>query len=288
MLAVSLLVVAVASVGGGFCLGWKAAGRPRLWPALGVGVAVFELAWIAAHDLTDWTDRPVIYWHDWGFFEPVPRVLGLFALLGICLRNLRLQLMRGLLALIAASFAVWTVLAMGSPILLRSQLAHLNSDAAGPGPVMQTAGWSCSAAAGATLLGRYGVPASERRVAELAHTEPLTGTDDLNLWRALEILALPHGLQPRLRHHLSAREAATLHTPCLFGYQLYFGLLHTAVLVGIHGDRFEVEDPLTGRDTWSRSDFEKRWVGDAIELHRGALDSPATRGRGRPGSAPEG
>ena len=266
MLPLATLLCALLAVSAGLLLGWRIAARPRLWPPVALAAVAFVALWLYAHYLTDWPCR-FVPWRDWCFFERVPLVFSIFVILGICLRSLQdRRLLRVALATIAVLFAAHSVLDIGSPLIFRSALAALDSDAAGRGPVSQTTGWSCSAAAGATFLRLHAIPASERQVAELAGTSPLTGTDDLGLCRAIEILGEPRGLRPRLRAGLGQADLPTLRRPCLFGYRLSFTVWHTAVLVSSQGDRLEVEDPLLGRDTWTREDFLRKWVGTAVEL----------------------
>lgn len=170
-LQASTLVVALASVGGGSCLGWRAGGNNRIWKAAGILTAAFLVLWFVAHFRTDWSYR-VVPWREYVFYERGPLAFGVLFLVGICLRRAPRRLLRWLLGITGAIFGIHSVLAIGSPLIFRAAVQRLDADSSGSGPVAQSTGWSCGAAAAATFLRLHGVSASEREVAMLAGASP--------------------------------------------------------------------------------------------------------------------
>jgi predicted double-glycine peptidase len=239
---------------------------PRTSNIAGLLCVAVIAAWIVTQWCTDLSYR-LIPWHEYVFYQRAWLVLAICVLIAICYRQSR-RLVRLVLGTLVCCFIAYSVFDMGAPVLLRSCVERLDDDRQGAGPVSQTSGWSCGAAATATLLRLNGVPASERQVAELAGTSPIEGTDIRGAARAVEILGGAQGLVPHLRIGLPARDIAILRTPCTFEYKLYPTLWHVAVMMSIDGDIVDVEDPLLGRDKWTKEQLAEKWVGTTMEIER--------------------
>ena len=266
MLAASTLIVAIAATLGGLALGWRVGARRRTWLPVAVVVVAFIALWFATHQLSDLAYR-LITWRDYVFFQRASLTFAVLVLAGLCLRNLKLRLVRALFAFIALAFSVHSILDLGSPALFRAAVERLDADKSSLQPVSQSSGWSCGAASTATFLRLHGIPASEREVALLAGTSPIMGTDTIGDCRAIAILGAPYGLRPRMRTRLTATDVDTVRAPCVFEWRMCTGVWHVAVLAAIRGDTVEVEDPLYGHDIWTRQEFLDKWVGTVIEAH---------------------
>lgn len=223
--------------------------------------------WLYAHLWSDLACRAV-HWREYFLYERVSLVFAILLVLAVGLRNIERRLMRGLVLGIALLFAGHEVLGMGSPALFAGAVAALDPGDGSLAPVSQSTGWSCGAAATATLLRMNGVNAGEREVALLAASSPVLGTDDRGMCRAIEIIGAPEGLRSRMRMRLRADDLPQVSLPCLFGYKLYPTVWHMAVLVEIQGDKFVIEDPLLGRCVWTREEFLRKWTREVVDAVR--------------------
>jgi len=261
------LIAALVAVVGGWLLGWRLGARRRAWvPASFVAVAVIAL-WIVSEYVTDWS---VVWapWREYFYFERVPLVLAVFVLLAICRRNVERPLLRPLVVAVGLVFAVHSVLGISGHWVFSPLVGRLDASEDTLQPISQTSGWSCSAAAGATLLRLHGIHTSEREVARLAGTSPIEGTSRGGLCRAIDILGADKGLRPRLRVGLEPTQIDEIAVPCVFAYKLYTTVWHSAVLVETEGDTFQIEDPLMGSMTWTREEFLSKWIGEVTEILR--------------------
>jgi hypothetical protein len=127
----------------------------------------------------------------------------------------------------------------------------------------QTSGYSCSAASAAMLLHRHGISATEREMAELSVTSngglAGGGTTESGLMRGLR-LKLGGMKIPRI----DRPTYASLPTPSIVGLKLSPRLSHSIVVVTVTTTEVKVLDPLYGRGTLRRSEFERDWLGSAI------------------------
>jgi hypothetical protein len=131
------------------------------------------------------------------------------------------------------------------------------------GVCLQTASYSCGAAAAASFLYYYGVPATEREMAELCCTRSgglgLAGTSDAGLLRGLR-----RKLDGRLSVQIARQRYEELSTPSLVPIEVYPGLYHCILLWRVDPELVHIIDPRYGRATLSRSGFEEMWTGSAI------------------------
>ncbi|MEQ8822199.1 MAG: hypothetical protein RLY93_18345 [Sumerlaeia bacterium] len=154
------------------------------------------------------------------------------------------------------------------------------------GIVRQTSTDTCSAAAGATLLGLHGVEATEADVAALALTKERRGTRSLGLYRGLKIAVDGDPLRVRYRRisggdllgqGLPAITAVGLPKRGLTAEQRAFadtyswepGVWHDVLVKGPDPERAGrvlVADPDFGLESWPREHFDALYQGFAIWL----------------------
>lgn len=127
----------------------------------------------------------------------------------------------------------------------------------------QTSGYSCTAAAAVMLLHRHGIAATEREMAELCVTNnggvAGGGTTESGLMRGLR-LKLAGTKEPRIVRP----EFDAIPTPSIVGVRLNPWLSHSVVLLEVSPREVKVLDPLYGRGTLWRVNFERDWLGSAV------------------------
>jgi hypothetical protein len=193
--------------------------------------------------------------------------LFLLLLLGVAWKAGRRYAGRPLL-IIAAGLAFTVLLVtVSAPLAWRCFGQRLQAnypDASGM--IQQKTGMTCAPASAAMLLHRYKVRVSEGQMAEGAGTNPLIGTDEFALARAMERVAAARNLRATARrlHYEAARQLA-----CPFvAYVRRPGIGGHAILV-IEADPTSVTtaDPLFGTtEKMTRTAFEEEWSGVAIWL----------------------
>ena len=131
----------------------------------------------------------------------------------------------------------------------------------------QTSGYSCSPAAAAMLLHQAGVSATEKEMAELCITHAgnssVAGTSDCGVMRGLRLK-----MEGRGRPVISTPAYEQLTVPAIVAIKIHDRLSHSIVVVKVGPDEVKVLDPLYGRGTIPRGQFERDWKGIAIHLER--------------------
>lgn len=127
---------------------------------------------------------------------------------------------------------------------------------------LQSSASTCGPASAATILKRFGLPASEAVLARDAHTSA-SGTEIWYLVRTLR----QRGLQCQFRTRLV--DWSAVRPPAIVGVTLPgTGSGHFVALLGANGSRYEVADPLTGRHVIEPLDLRATHVftGFAVEV----------------------
>ena len=131
----------------------------------------------------------------------------------------------------------------------------------------QTSGYSCSAATAAMLLHQSGIPATEQEMAELCVTRcgnsSLAGTSDSGAMRGLRLKMAGQG-----RPVISTPGYHQLRAPAMVAIRIHERMSHSILVVRVDPDQVKVIDPLYGRGTIPRGQFERDWKGIAINLQR--------------------
>jgi predicted double-glycine peptidase len=151
--------------------------------------------------------------------------------------------------------------------ILTSQPHQLTGRVDDRGICHQTSGYSCSAASAVMLLHQAGVPATEQEMAELCVTRPggtiVSGTSDSGAMRGLRLKMAGRG-----RPVISTPAYDQLTAPAMVAIAISNQISHSIVVVKVEADQVKVIDPLYGRGTISRRQFERDWKGIAITLER--------------------
>jgi len=129
----------------------------------------------------------------------------------------------------------------------------------------QTSGYSCSAASAVMLLHQAGIPSTEKEMAELCVTRAgnssVAGTSDVGAMRGLRVKMAGRG-----RPVISTPSYGQLRAPAMVAIKIHDRLSHSIVVVKVEPDQVKVIDPLYGRGTIPRGQFERDWKGIAITL----------------------
>ncbi len=127
----------------------------------------------------------------------------------------------------------------------------------------QTSGYSCTAASAVMLLHRHGVAATEREMAELCVTSngglAGGGTTESGLMRGLRLK-----LDGRKSARIGCPAVDALPTPSIVPIRLNPTLSHSIVVVEVRPAEVKILDPLYGRGTLSRAEFERDWLKSAV------------------------
>ncbi|MCC9609719.1 cysteine peptidase family C39 domain-containing protein [Blastopirellula sp. JC732] len=150
------------------------------------------------------------------------------------------------------------------------------------GICFQTTQKTCSAACAATLLGQYGLPASEQEMAELCFTRK--GTSWKGIYRGLKLKTAGTDLQVNA-DKISFEQLAKLDRPVLIqvGIQQWEaignahgieaeegwtpGTMHSVICLGvINESQVLIADPnpSIGIEIWPRESLERLWQGKAL------------------------
>jgi predicted double-glycine peptidase len=155
----------------------------------------------------------------------------------------------------------------GAAGLATSRTPHLEGTVNDAGVCLQSASYSCGAAAATSFVYYYGVRATEKEMAELCLTRAggpgLIGTTDAGLMRGLR-----RKLGGRYDIHIARTVYDDLPTPALVPLELYPGLGHCVLVWRVDPELVHLVDPRCGRMTLSRSTFERMWTGSAIWASR--------------------
>lgn len=129
----------------------------------------------------------------------------------------------------------------------------------------QTSGYSCSPASAVMLLHYAGISATEREMAELCVTRcgnsTVAGTSDSGAMRGLRLKMAGRG-----RPVISTPRYDELRAPAMVAIRIHDRMSHSIVVVKVGPDEVKVIDPLYGRGTIPRIQFERDWKGIAINL----------------------
>lgn len=146
----------------------------------------------------------------------------------------------------------------------------------------QTSGYSCTAAAAATLLRMNGIPAQESEMAELCLTRK--GTTWQGLYRGLKLKTAGHPFRveiiecplSELKDRLPAPAVISVgidpdkpySSEYVYAWGWQPGMRHSVVLLGFHTarGRVAIADPSVGFEEWNARDMNTLWRGRAVCL----------------------
>ncbi len=158
---------------------------------------------------------------------------------------------------------------MDVPFAFRRRRPGIDDSVAKTPLILQSAASECGLACLAMVLGAAGETWSVGDLRERFSTSSrgITLRRMLDISTSLSLIARP--LRVELEY------TPQLQLPCI----LHWGLMHYVVLVAVHGDRYVIHDPASGRRTVGSKDFSRMFTGVAIEFERtpGVLPSPRSK-----------
>ena len=134
------------------------------------------------------------------------------------------------------------------------------------GVLLQSTGETCGPATLVTLLHAKGIQASEQEMADLVHTTKIWGSSMLSMGHALTEKTVGTPLRVDIRK-LDWEGLKKAPKPCIVDTRLTHIINHVIVVFKIEKDHIEIGDPLSGRVTWEKKYFLKRWLGYALLLY---------------------
>ncbi|MBI3854474.1 MAG: hypothetical protein HY293_02155, partial [Planctomycetes bacterium] len=183
----------------------------------------------------------------WWFLFPAMFIFGV----GILLLR-RSVWKRDALLVVAGVLAVFC----GAGAVIMDRPHELTGTVDEKGICLQTSGYSCSAASAAMLLHHYGVPATEKEMAELCVTRAgnsrVAGTTECGVMRGLRRKLAGQGAPV-----ISTQPVDRMPTPALVAIQLGPQLSHSILVTSVEPDQVRVIDPLYGRGSIPRAQFER-------------------------------
>jgi predicted double-glycine peptidase len=184
--------------------------------------------------------------------------------------HLRKKTEKVTLAVLMAIIVVWfCILPFLAPALVKDDLSSLKNIIDAEGVCYQSKDYTCGPAAAVTALNKLGLQADEGQIAVLSHSSPIAGTLPASLCNTLEKLYKDKGLKCRYRYFDSVKQ--------LQQYQLALVTVkdtflsdHCVAVLEITDDTVTVADPVDGKKTVTRSEFENAWRFSGIVLERSA------------------
>jgi Peptidase C39 family len=254
-----LIVLAVADFG----LARRLAARPRRAFFLALAALVFLLTYLY---LTLWSHLLAnVPWDDFIYFERLPAHAAILFIIALCW-YLPGRLSRGTILFLLILGGGYGLLEVGGPAFLPVYAGSLSDQVQrlpdGQIEVIQSTGWSCGPAALAWALEEQGLSVTERQLAALAASTPFHGTGDSGMLRACHKLGVP----AHLRRELSFDELRALPKPCLVSWHLSGLVMHWIVVLGAGPNKVQVGDPMMGAVDYTRAEFERKWMRDALVL----------------------
>lgn len=244
-------------------LGWRVSyAGPRVWKPVATLAAAIMLLWplmrvfpISTLDLLG--ARIVIFIEVTGLF--IPAVL-FFSIAARHLRHASERRTLRLLLVVCVAYFVHSGLWMVRPPVPDLDRLHYAD-----GICRQSTGYTCVAASLVTMLGAYGIEATETEMARLSYTEVDRGATDSRAVYALEQRLDPHAFDvcyeamdyDRLLH---------VGLPCVVPIEWGYFCSHMVPVVAADSDGVTIGDPLTGPRAMKRAAFERVWLGRGIHL----------------------
>jgi hypothetical protein len=182
------------------------------------------------------------------------------------LSRLRYRFERVIVCLVMAACITWvSILPFLVPALIKGRLLSLGTRLDENGVCLQTTRYTCGPAAAVTALAKLGLPAEEGELAVLSRSSPLLGTLPACLSSALEQRYSDQGLRCTLRHFSSIDQLRDAPVT-LAVVKDAFLLDHCLAVLDVSDEEVTVADPVLGRRSMSREQFERIWRFSGIVL----------------------
>ncbi len=122
----------------------------------------------------------------------------------------------------------------------------------------QTTGISCGPAAAATFLSLQGCISTEKEMAELCNTNPISGSSEFDILRAIRF-KFPNRADKFKLKTLNFDQLALCKMPLLTVVKINRLTGHWIVVTEVKADKIRFFDPLSKEKEISRSEFLKNW-----------------------------
>lgn len=170
--------------------------------------------------------------------------------------------------LVMSLLVIWFgIVPFVSPAFVREDLSGLETRLDAYGVCYQTTSYTCGPAAAVTALGEMGISAEEGELAILSHSSPVTGTLPSCLSGAINERYGSEGLRCRYRHFDSVNQ--------LKEYETVLAVVkdtlltdHCIAVLGVENGYVKIADPIYGRVSVLRGEFEKDWRFSGIVFER--------------------
>lgn len=261
LLATLLLLIGFAAV---WRLGRFTLHRERLAAPLALLCLGFTLAWLYFFQFTAF-GLDGIRWDDFVFFERLPAFLPILLILSLCWQHPGRSIGRPVIGVLITIFAGYSLLEVSGPAFMGLYMHGLDDTTprTGQAPeVIQSTGWTCGPAALAWAMQDKGVPVSEKHVASLTVTTPFHGTPARGELRAAHKLGVP----AYIRRDLEWDDLVALPLPAVITWRMSGVVMHSVALLAVERDRVTIGDPMLGKTDYSREEFLKQWMRDALVL----------------------
>ena len=176
-------------------------------------------------------------------------------------------LLSAFLVVLGAGSALWV--ASGARLALRHSVDE-------EGVVRQTTGYTCGAAAAATLCRRLGVPMTEADMAVRAGVVPGCGTTMVKVYWALRDALGDRVRSVRLLHARDVRPGA-VPTPCVAELRVAPWLNHLVLVREVRADAVVIEDPEAGLTRVPLAEAQAMWRGPIVAVDCGGQALPLGR-----------
>ena len=200
-------------------------------------------------------------------------VLALVATMGLITPLSRLPRKREklIICILMTLVVTWfSVLPFLVPALIKGYLSNLKTRLDSNGICFQTTDYTCGPAAAVTALRKLGLPAQEGEIAVLSRSSPIAGTLPACLQTALQNRYGADGLKCQYRTFDSIGQLKNAGLTLAVVRDVLLSD-HCVAVLEVSDQMVTVADPVLGRKSLSREQFEKIWRFSGIVLN---LNSP--------------
>jgi len=162
-----------------------------------------------------------------------------------------------------------SVLPFLMPVLMIGYNSGLKTRVDDDGVCLQSNGINCGPAAAVTALRMLDLDGEEGELAILAYTSPVSGTPPDLLCNALTRRYAGQNLKCDYRLFKSISEMKDTKEVVIAVIKFSFLIDHYVTVMEITDDAVIVGDPLHGKSTYTREQFEEKWRHTGVVLSRG-------------------
>jgi predicted double-glycine peptidase len=233
-----------------------------------LSLALIGLLLFSAHVNTR-TFAPVFAWVSGGRVRFI--LIGLAATMGsmTLLGRLKRPFEKAVVFAMMIGVVIWgSVLPFFMPVLLRENLASLQTKMDADNVCVQSTNYTCGPAAAVTALRRLGLTAQEGEIAILSHSSPIAGTLPWCLYKAIQNRYASEGLDCQFRRFDSVSQLREADVTLVVVKDAFL-LDHCVAVIEVGDETVTIADPVRGQTKMSYKDFEDVWRFYGIALKSG-------------------